>query len=164
MTKFVNIITFARASLVASASAAMALCKFWGSLTSFTWIKKSKPVQLKYFTLAVTDQCHLHSFNVNTPWVCGSIDHGLKRRRSTYILQTILYLLLAPTFSPPAIASLSDSSSASVLVPKMFLNIWILTPRTFLQLPEGGRGKEFCWLWVIRNIADSSHWIPGGLN
>ena len=85
MTKFVNIITFARASLVASASAAMALCKFWGSLTSFTWIKKSKPVQLKYFTLAVTDQCHLHSFNVNTPWVCGSIDHGLQRRRSTYI-------------------------------------------------------------------------------
>ena len=48
MTKFVNI-TFARASLVASASAAMALCKFWGSLTSFTWIKKSKPVQLQYF-------------------------------------------------------------------------------------------------------------------
>ena len=38
---YVQDLTLARASLEASASAAMALCRFWGSLTSFTstlWI------------------------------------------------------------------------------------------------------------------------------
>ena len=70
--------------------------------------------------------------------------------------------MVSPTLSPPAMASLSDSSSARVFVPKMFLaSVDFEFQRSFQALPESGRGEQLGRLGIVGDVADRSHGVPG---
>ena len=69
--------------------------------------------------------------------------------------------VIGPTLSPPAMASLSDSSSASVFVPRMFLaSVDFEFQRSFQVLPESGRGEQLGRLGIVGDVADRSHGVP----
>ena len=61
----------ALASLVASASAAMALCRFWGRRTSFT---STRSICNPWYQGLVKSEVAY----VNSPGVCGCVNHGFQ--------------------------------------------------------------------------------------
>lgn len=115
-------LTFARASLAASASAAIALCNWTGSRTSF--LKILRPWVMEKLFFRIWSHLHFNSFNFDTPISSCIVQRCLKMIwLAISTLELTLLVQMKLTCMHDEIFSLSDKISDKFLVPSIFLSV-----------------------------------------